>query len=448
MYTAWTSIRRRAFAVVSGDFAPSSGEAGQGGGSATGSSSGTGGGGAVPQSSPRPLRAAEWLTPLLHEASLDQRLAEARAWAESTGCLERDLLDDDDAADDLSQRMRLKKFEFKRLRRAVAKRRETLGLPVVPPPSGTAAGSSASARPSRASAARLLGACAAAPLAVACLLPSGISLIFKGCAAGLGFLQSQALALASQTDLGAARVVAVLVEAFPWILGASAAGGKLLRDSSVHLGTVLEVVKETFSFVSTFKVEFDNSITWIHVAFVLLFSVPVVVGVHLCADAAEIRKNGACLLICSYVFGIALVGSAHVLLHYSYFNGLGQATASLHAGGVQFLAQVRAFLRYIYLPALDPFSMPGLVILLVTSLLVLGLLARRAARQHERADAGSAAQSRLCIICMGKPSEATFVHNGTGHTCACMGCAQIVMRRKDSCPMCRLPIESVIHNYT
>jgi len=69
---------------------------------------------------------------------------------------------------------------------------------------------------------------------------------------------------------------------------------------------------------------------------------------------------------------------------------------------------------------------------------------RRIRTRRRGGDGGQA----TCIICMTAPSEATFVHRATGHTCACMACAQTLLRRNAPCPMCRETIESVIHNYS
>merc|ERR1711970_321971 len=56
-----------------------------------------------------------------------------------------------------------------------------------------------------------------------------------------------------------------------------------------------------------------------------------------------------------------------------------------------------------------------------------------------------------CIICMGAPADATFVHGDTGHSCCCYACAAEVVRRGGArgaqCPVCRVRVERVIYNF-
>jgi len=57
-------------------------------------------------------------------------------------------------------------------------------------------------------------------------------------------------------------------------------------------------------------------------------------------------------------------------------------------------------------------------------------------------DAGS-----LCLVCQTVPRNATFVHQGTGHTVCCLECAKLVERTKKGCPVCRRTIDTVIQNF-
>merc|ERR1712151_1114547 len=64
--------------------------------------------------------------------------------------------------------------------------------------------------------------------------------------------------------------------------------------------------------------------------------------------------------------------------------------------------------------------------------------------RHSMAEEGT---EPLCIICMERPANATFVHESIGHTVCCLDCATQVRRRNDRCPVCRQSFERVIRNY-
>lgn len=61
-----------------------------------------------------------WLQDLVVEAQLDSYLAEAAKWVESTGCTASDLQDDEEAVEDIAQQLGLRKYEVKRLRKALS----------------------------------------------------------------------------------------------------------------------------------------------------------------------------------------------------------------------------------------------------------------------------------------------------------------------------------------
>jgi hypothetical protein len=56
-------------------------------------------------------------------------------------------------------------------------------------------------------------------------------------------------------------------------------------------------------------------------------------------------------------------------------------------------------------------------------------------------------ESNLCLVCQAEPRNATFVHQGTGHTVCCLNCAKLVFSTKKGCPVCRRPIDVVIQNF-
>ena len=53
----------------------------------------------------------------------------------------------------------------------------------------------------------------------------------------------------------------------------------------------------------------------------------------------------------------------------------------------------------------------------------------------------------ICLICLSNERDATIVHGGTGHIATCLGCARILKARGDNCPVCRLPIDTVIQQF-
>jgi len=56
-------------------------------------------------------------------------------------------------------------------------------------------------------------------------------------------------------------------------------------------------------------------------------------------------------------------------------------------------------------------------------------------------------EGSLCMVCLTAPRNATFVHQGTGHTICCLECAKLVESTKKVCPICRRKIDTVIQNF-
>lgn len=52
-----------------------------------------------------------------------------------------------------------------------------------------------------------------------------------------------------------------------------------------------------------------------------------------------------------------------------------------------------------------------------------------------------------CLICQSRPKNGCIVHGRTGHLISCYVCARKLKKRNKLCPMCRLPIQSVILTY-
>lgn len=311
--------------------------------------------------SPRavPSSPSDWICPLLHDASIGLKQTEAKFWADSTGCLERDLLEDDEAVADLCQSLRLKKFEKKRLWRLVSQRRVAAGLPAT----------------------GIVDVAADAVPKARCKVSSWVA-----CAAAVRAMDF--------------AIFCVLVEALPQSL--------LWRSVRVYLASLADL---PYLFLA-------HAAAWAHGVTPWVLDMGVKFGHFAFQGSANFLKYPAW----AFQAVITAVSDAIGWWHWHWWT---REDASLF---------VEAGYSYTAF-----FSLRGLALAVVLLLSIGGFckVVRRAVRPH----------NRVCAICMASPAEATFVHNGTGHTCACMGCALVVMQRKGSCPMCRLPIESVIHNF-
>ncbi|KAL3048633.1 hypothetical protein OYC64_007227 [Pagothenia borchgrevinki] len=52
-----------------------------------------------------------------------------------------------------------------------------------------------------------------------------------------------------------------------------------------------------------------------------------------------------------------------------------------------------------------------------------------------------------CLICQSRPKNGCIVHGNTGHLMSCYVCARKLKKRNKLCPVCRLPIQSVVFTY-
>nr|XP_057941366.1 E3 ubiquitin-protein ligase Mdm2-like [Doryrhamphus excisus]XP_057941367.1 E3 ubiquitin-protein ligase Mdm2-like [Doryrhamphus excisus]XP_057941369.1 E3 ubiquitin-protein ligase Mdm2-like [Doryrhamphus excisus]XP_057941370.1 E3 ubiquitin-protein ligase Mdm2-like [Doryrhamphus excisus]XP_057941371.1 E3 ubiquitin-protein ligase Mdm2-like [Doryrhamphus excisus]XP_057941372.1 E3 ubiquitin-protein ligase Mdm2-like [Doryrhamphus excisus]XP_057941373.1 E3 ubiquitin-protein ligase Mdm2-like [Doryr len=52
-----------------------------------------------------------------------------------------------------------------------------------------------------------------------------------------------------------------------------------------------------------------------------------------------------------------------------------------------------------------------------------------------------------CVICQSRPKNGCIVHGRTGHLMSCYVCARKLKKRNKLCPVCRLPIQSVVLTY-
>ena len=54
---------------------------------------------------------------------------------------------------------------------------------------------------------------------------------------------------------------------------------------------------------------------------------------------------------------------------------------------------------------------------------------------------------RTCSVCMDAPRDAAILHAGSVHVCCCMECALTIHKSGGDCPICRVPIESVLRAF-
>ncbi len=56
-------------------------------------------------------------------------------------------------------------------------------------------------------------------------------------------------------------------------------------------------------------------------------------------------------------------------------------------------------------------------------------------------------EDHSCLVCFSSHRNATFVHGETGHIACCLECARVLRGRGDPCPVCRLPVDTVIQHF-
>lgn len=60
---------------------------------------------------------------------------------------------------------------------------------------------------------------------------------------------------------------------------------------------------------------------------------------------------------------------------------------------------------------------------------------------------GAPTGEMLCLVCLVEMRNATFVHGETGHIACCLKCARALFGRHDPCPVCRMPVDTVIQHF-
>ena len=56
-------------------------------------------------------------------------------------------------------------------------------------------------------------------------------------------------------------------------------------------------------------------------------------------------------------------------------------------------------------------------------------------------------EGKTCAVCMDAPRDAAILHQGSVHICCCMRCARTIHESGGECPICRVPIESVLRAF-
>jgi len=56
-------------------------------------------------------------------------------------------------------------------------------------------------------------------------------------------------------------------------------------------------------------------------------------------------------------------------------------------------------------------------------------------------------EDHSCLVCFSSHRNATFVHGESGHIACCLECARVLKGRGDPCPVCRMPVDSVIQHF-
>jgi E3 ubiquitin-protein ligase MGRN1 len=74
---------------------------------------------------------------------------------------------------------------------------------------------------------------------------------------------------------------------------------------------------------------------------------------------------------------------------------------------------------------------------------IYGIEERMASADDSDAAAAEAEHDDLCIICMTDPRDTTVLP--CRHLCLCVDCAQLLRVRSDRCPICRSPVDSLLH---
>ena len=69
--------------------------------------------------------------------------------------------------------------------------------------------------------------------------------------------------------------------------------------------------------------------------------------------------------------------------------------------------------------------------------------------RHSKTDSKSSKpDSNNCIVCLDAPKAASFIHGTTAHLVCCLKCAESISRQRNAaCPVCRLPIDSIVQTF-
>jgi hypothetical protein len=74
---------------------------------------------------------------------------------------------------------------------------------------------------------------------------------------------------------------------------------------------------------------------------------------------------------------------------------------------------------------------------------IYGMEATRTAGSASGSAAGEDVDGRECVICMSAPRDTTVLP--CRHMCLCKACADALRSQTNKCPICREPMESLLH---
>ena len=67
--------------------------------------------------------------------------------------------------------------------------------------------------------------------------------------------------------------------------------------------------------------------------------------------------------------------------------------------------------------------------------------------EDDEEELGGGVLTDLCVVCVTRPRNASFIHGDTGHQVCCFECATKLKNERKRCPVCRKKIKLVVKNF-
>lgn len=67
--------------------------------------------------------------------------------------------------------------------------------------------------------------------------------------------------------------------------------------------------------------------------------------------------------------------------------------------------------------------------------------------EEDEEELGGGVLTDLCVVCVTRPRNASFIHGDTGHQVCCFECATKLKNERKRCPVCRKKIKLVVKNF-